>query len=394
MNDDSVIDDGVEIDHVLPDGIYFDLDETIYHSLRRISASGCKDLDISNSNYWQRSWHNPDKVDNATPAMLVGKAAHTARLEPEKFTQQFVVDPDKSDYPQVLTTGTEIAAELDRRGEKKNVAGENVIDKAERLKASGYGGPIWHLIRRDFEDQRRNRKSISKAAFVEIMRDAQILRSNPEIAEIISGGASEVSILFTDPATDLQMKCRVDYLTATSFTDLKNFNNKNGKPLGQCVTDIFQYDRYHMQAAFYFNPLEMLRRGEIMLPIQGPVSDEEIQLIADILDSPKPLDCWFIFFQKGGVPNVLARQVHLMQPVAGSVEQSAGAEQAGLEMAYKHASPTRLMCRAEGDIRQALSAYMKCVEVFAEGEPWQSLDMVGSISDGDFAPWFLDVYGV
>ena len=88
----------------LPDGIYFNLDERVYHALPRLSASGINNLLVSPATFWNESWLNPDKKDEDTPARILGRAYHTARLEPHKFDTQFVCELDKEDYADGLTT--------------------------------------------------------------------------------------------------------------------------------------------------------------------------------------------------------------------------------------------------------------------------------------------------
>ena len=387
---DDVIDDGGPDPLEMPDGIYFDLDETLYHKLPRASASFLKKMDISPSDAWESSWMNPDKEDKTTDAMIAGKAAHTAQLEPELFTSQFVVKPEAEDFPNCLTNATEIANALAELGQPKTSKGENVLEKAMRLKSAGFGGKIFHIILDEWEAEKRGRHAITKATFTSIMKDSKLLRSNPEIAKLITGGYSEVSFLWTDPETKIQMKMRVDYLKACGFVDIKNFANKNGKSVGRVFIDSFMYDRHHIQAAFYFDAIEMVRRGIVDLKVNGTA--EQVAMIDELKARKKPIKCKFIWLQKSGAANIACRNIALTHPVVGVLEQGQGVETEAEEMAYKHPTYTGLYYRAAGDIRSALAQYKTCLEVF-EGEPWQSLDMLGEISDGDFPPFWLTLYG-
>lgn len=391
MLDNQVLDDDRPDPLELADGIYFSLAEDIYHKLPRVSASFVKAMDISESDAWQKSWMNPDKEDKATDAMINGKAAHTAQLEPELFTSKYVVKPEVSDYPNCLTTVAEYGEALEKLGEPKTVKAEKVLEKARRLLSIDPTAVCFHAILADWEADKRGRKGITKTTFTSIMKDARLLRANPEIAKLITGGYSEVSFLWTDPETKIQMKMRVDYLKACGFSDLKNFANKSNKSLGRVFIDAFMYDRHHIQAVFYFNVIEAVRRGELKLKVHG--SKDQIAMIDELRKRKKPIKCKFIWLQKSGAPNVACRDIVLTHPVVAVLEQGIGAEDKAEEMAYKNPTYTALFYRAMGDIRQALATFQQCQAVFEDGEPWQSLNAVDTISDGDFPPFWLTLYG-
>lgn len=391
MSDNEVVDDGRPDPLAISDGIYFDLDETLYHKLPRVSASFLKAMDISESDAWEKSWMNPDKEEKATDAMINGKAAHTAQLEPELFTSKYVVKPEVSDYPSCLTTVAEYGEALEKLGEPKTLKGEKVLEKARRLMGFGKNPPCFHVILADWEADKRGRKGITKATFTSIMKDARLLRNNPEISKLITGGYSEVSFLWTDPETKIQMKMRVDYLKACGFADLKNFANKSNKSLSRVFIDSFMYDRHHIQAVFYFNVIEAVRRGELELKVHG--NEDQIAMIDELRKRKKPIKSKFIWLQKSGAANVACRDIVLTHPVVGALEQGQGVEDKAEELAYKNPTYTGLFYRAMGDIRQALATFQQCQKVFEDGEPWQSLNAVDTISDGDFPPFWLTIYG-
>src|SRR5690606_73558 len=89
-------------DEGIVDGIYFDLPADVYHAVPRLSSSGVQKLCVSPATFWRGSWLDPDRPDpdeDATKAQILGRAYHTARLEPHLFEQLYVRELDKAEAP-------------------------------------------------------------------------------------------------------------------------------------------------------------------------------------------------------------------------------------------------------------------------------------------------------
>ena len=87
------------------DGIYFNLPEAEYHALRRLSASGIKNILISLPTFWAKSWMNPevaDSDDKDTNAQILGRAYHAAIFEPETLADRYAGEPDLNELCNVL----------------------------------------------------------------------------------------------------------------------------------------------------------------------------------------------------------------------------------------------------------------------------------------------------
>lgn len=372
------------------DGIYFDLPAEVYHAVPRLSASGLQKLCVSPATFWKGSWLDPDRPEldeESTKAQVLGKAYHTARLEPHLFESSYVRELNKAEFPKgTVFTGVDMGKALEELGEKKS---GSVAEQAERLALAGFDKPIWHIALADWERERAGRVAIPAKLYDDIVRDMERIHGNQEIAELLSNGQAEVSIFWTDKH-GLKMKARLDYLQADSWADFKTFDNTRGKVLAQALADAVRYNRYHVQAVNYRDAVEAIRLGG--LQIQGEANDAQRTLVAAIQLRPFELACWYIFQEKGGVPNLVAKEfpfytVPLSTLVAKPLTKSAEHE-AAIEEATKRKS--KLHMRARQDVDHAKRAFVLHSQVYEPGQPWFPIDARGAFDDLDFSDYWLD----
>lgn len=416
------------------DGIYFDMPEDIYHAIPRFSCSGAQNVLVSPATFWARSWLNAEKaallamtalstvlpqtsayygmgaaiaaelgelhggrlpkVDSEqlkadTDAAITGRAYHKARLEPDLFESCYVRGLAKGDMPDgTLFTGTDMGAALERMGEKKS---GSVAEQAERLVAAGYVGTIWQVELSKWEDARAGRIELSPKVFDQIHDDAERLRLSPEVAAKLEGGVAEVVVLWTCPRTGIPMKCRIDYLTPEWWTDLKTFANINGKHLYQAITDAFQYNRYHVQPVIYRDAVEAIRNGAVQ--IVGDATDAQRDVVAAIQIRLAELDCWYVFQEKGGIPNILARRIKFFQvPEATQANHAITDDPARIAEVERTArTTTALFDKAARDVTRAKTDFANYSEIYSRpGQPWLTIRPVGDFEDGDFRSFWLD----
>lgn len=375
-----------EIDpNVLADGVYFRMPEAQYHALHRLSASGIKNILVSIPNFWAKSWMNKDRRDgdDDTPAKILGSAYHVAIFEPETLARRYVGKPNWDNFPGILMTDTAVKAELKAMGAPQTKTGELALDRARRLADLGCQKPIKSIIEDQFNQDLDDRTAIDHIYFDQIHRDIDRIAENPEIQELVTGGESEVTILWTCPDTGIKMKARIDKLKADKFVDLKSFANANGKPTKQCITDAIKYNRYYLSMRQYQVAIGMIGS----LPAVD-ISDDDPRhaLLDQIAEIKTPHDAWLFFQEKDGIPNLLARRLRLQNYPDGVDMQSIGAEDHDIK---KHNS---VLCyKADMEIDRAKELYLMAAEVYGvDGSPWYPLDMMGEIGDDDFNDWFLE----
>lgn len=362
------------------DGIYFDMPAEIYHSLPRLSASGIGNMLIGPPTYWADSWMNPDKKERTSEALILGAAYHVARLEPHRFTDCYIREIDPEDYPGALMNGTAIGEALADIGETKKRAGEAVMDQARRLFDAGYSKPIWHILQEKWESGRGERIGLSPKIFDQLMTDMERIQVNEQIRPLLEEGYAEVSILYTCPTTGVPMKVRIDYLAADRFVDFKSFQNSQGKRIDQFIADAFRYNRYYVQAAVYHQALEAVRAiGRLNVVHPGSHDrDKVFSLLDEIYNRPAPLDCWYVFQEKDGIPNLLARRIRLfngLHPANGDPDQPI--------------RKSALHLKAETDIRYAQRGWKFYREEYGD-QPWPPLAPIGDLTDDDFPTFWLE----
>lgn len=385
----------------IQDGIYFQLPMEVYRQVERVGSGSLCDLAVSPATFWNGSWMNPDKEKNEeagkdeTPARIMGSAYHCARLEPEHFELRYFRDLSRADFgpsPEggIVTNGTQIGQALAELGQTKKRAEESVRDQAERLDAAGYPGVILPLEIARHREANKGKIPLDGDSWDAIRTDMERIHKNPDIAPKLSGGAAEVSIFWTDEY-GIQCKLRADYLRPDLWDDFKTFENKSRKRLRQALVDALQYNRYHIQAVHYRAGIERVRTGG--LQIQGEASDAERKLIAEIQLRPEELDCWYIFQEKKGVPNLLA----IRFPFYGVDAQTEAEIQALArdENAARKAMArkTGLFIRALQDIDAAKREFMLYSQVYQRGQPWSPINPVSEFEDADFnSRWLEGIY--
>lgn len=378
-----------EIDAIV-DGVYFGLPDVVYHAVPRLSASGLQKLCISAGTFWKGSWLDPDRPEldeEQTKAQLLGKAYHCARLEPDRFHATYVRKISKADFPArgLLTSDAAVKAALKDAGEQQTVTGESTEERCERLIDAGYQGTILPLELARWERTVKGRIPIEAKHFDQIATDMERIRGSGEIAQKLTGGAAEVSVFWTDQH-GIKMKARFDYLTPAWWDEFKTFDNSRGKTLAQALSDAVRYNRYYVQAGTYRDASEAVRTGG--LQIIGEATDDQRALIAAIQIMSDPLDCWFIFQEKGGIPNLLARRFHFDYPVTfGDVETPEMGEAAGREGVRRN---TQLYAKALWEIDEAKRLFVLYAEVYEPGTPWFPIEPSGSFDDSDFNQHWLE----
>lgn len=372
----------------LADGVYFNLKEKEYHALPRLSASGICNLLVSPATFWFESWLNPERQDDDTPARVLGRAYHTGRLEPHRLDELFFPELNKEDYDGLLTD-TAIKAELKELDQPQTKAGEGVLERAHRLRAAGYEGKIWHLDLEEWENEKGDRTPIPAHFWNDIETDMNRLRQSPEIVELLTGGAAEVSILWTCEESGIKMKARLDYLKPNMIVDLKTFQNSARKRLDQAIADAFRYNRYYIQAAVYWHAVELIRAGKIGIV---DATEDQAKLFEAIASNPRPLAVWYVFQEKGGVPNLVAYEIGMLNVHASADFYEVGIDDATVRQRVRDslAHKSALMMKAQVEIRQAKADFATYSEVYSEGEPWLPVTPLRALDDQSFNGFWLE----
>jgi hypothetical protein len=387
------------------DGIYFGLPMEVYLDVPRLGASDLQALNVSPGDFWHGSWLNPDKgspddeddpdAEKKKKYLLIGEAYHCARLEPDEFANRFCREPCRADYADqarehgACWTGKDIETQLAALGQPKKATSDNgVADQARRLHRAGYEGVIWPLIKADFEFQMGSLKRLPAKVWDEIICDMERLRGSAAIADKLKG-EPEVSVFWHD-RNGIPRKARFDNLDVGHWAELKTFDNSRGKRLPNAIADVVRFYRYYVTAAAYLEASEAIRSG--LIQIVGEATDRQREIIAKIQIKPEIQDCWFIFQQKGGIPNTLARKF-IFYDVPPAIENSWDTGASDEAKARGHAAtsrPTQIYQKGLNEIAYAKQMFVMYSEVYRPGVPWFPIEPEGSIDDSDFSPAFLE----
>lgn len=176
----------------LQPGLYFGLDENVYHSDRALSRSNLVDILDTPYTYWETSWMNPNRVvKTSNPDMEYGKVFHMLLFEPERFEKVYQITP--------------------------------------------------------VEAWRHDKLKITLEDYNRIARSIKVLRSGADARLYLSGGKPEVTIVYDDTFTlggeevTYRFRTRHDYFVPILTTDFKTTHTLNERYL-QRAYDTYGYD--------------------------------------------------------------------------------------------------------------------------------------------------------
>ena len=171
-----------------------------YTGIKAVNWSSLKLLATSPLLYrWRQDHPEPDK-----PAWVIGRAVHTAVLEPDQLWERYVI------------------WEGGRRYGKKWDAFLAEAELAEREV----------LREQDMHE-------------VHAMADA--VHDHEEASRVLTGGRAEETVTWTDERTRLECKGRLDFIAPTRLVDLKTTRDVDPRGFGRAAA---RYG-YHGQLAYY-----------------------------------------------------------------------------------------------------------------------------------------------
>ena len=266
-------------------GIYFGLDESIYHATPWIGSSSAKQLYACPPNYWHDSAMNPlREPDNPSFAQTFGRALHHRILYGEEAF--------KRDYTTIEgTTGDAVSAE----------------DLKIFLRDHG-AAPAKLKADNEKMVQDMGIQLLTYETWERIMVSAAHITKNPNLANAFTGGYPEVSVFWYEG--DVPCKARWDYWKQRAIVDLKSFRSRERlQPLDRIILqDLFNF-RYDIQTAWYLQghsrALELLEQGLVHAsPGAARPTDEWMKKALST-----PAHWAFVFFRADGMPIAKSYQI-------------------------------------------------------------------------------------
>lgn len=180
-----------------------------YHGSAGYSKSHLDDVAVCPLNYWAKRVDPEREAKESTPAMIVGQAIHTAILEPDLFSTDWLIMPEFNN---------------------RSTAGRALRD--EWLATEGKGKQVLTVDQRD--------TALAAAAAV---------HKHPVASRLLRGGKAEQTYFTVDPRTGELIKCRLDFFNEAAglIVDVKSTDDASPDSFGKSVANF----RYHVQEAFY-----------------------------------------------------------------------------------------------------------------------------------------------
>ncbi|WP_435310668.1 PD-(D/E)XK nuclease-like domain-containing protein [Primorskyibacter sedentarius] len=232
LNAEQIVEEAKPVEKTGPDiGLFDGISNHDYHYGKGISKSGLDLIRQNPAEFITRKRHPKPP----TPAMLLGSAFHCLVLEPEKFDQEYVMEP--MDAPRRPT-----AAQINAK--KPSPDSLAAIEFWKQWDAENEGktaistkpgdDPFWQP---------------SDWCRLHRMRDAILLHPIASILLDPSAGRAEQTCYWVDWQTKKLCKCRPDFINDDHnlLVDLKSTEDASYTGFGQSVS---RY-RYHVQDAYY-----------------------------------------------------------------------------------------------------------------------------------------------
>jgi hypothetical protein len=351
---------------VLPKpGIYFGMDEEIYHRAPALSSTGIRNLLISPLDYWAMSHFNPDYVDDKTDAMIAGTAFHRRLLEPEKFQAIYAKQPQREDYPDAIDGGKALQAECERLGLRKSGA---IPVMCERILDADATAKLWPVIEQGLLANLGDRTLLKPSLMEDIERAARLVFAYKDTSKALTGGRAEVSVFWIDEETGVPLKARIDYLKVKAIIDVKSFSNPLGKPVDAAIASAVANSRYDVQAVMYdaaVDAAKRMMRTHKMAAIFGADGIPNEWLVG--LAACERHTFAFLFIEQGAVTNVKLREFRKFETYGRSGMTANMYWQSG------HAG-----------FRRGVELYALYASKFKPGDPWIQDEPMKAFSDQDF----------
>lgn len=186
----------------LEPGIYFGLNERVYHEDSALSRSGIATMLLETPfEFWVSSWMNEErKAHSETDAMKWGTEFHMLLLEPKRFRETYFVFPGEP-----------------------------------------YDG--------------ENRKLIKEEDYKTMKVAVDVIKSLPLAKDLFTEGYPEVTLVWPDTQTGLMLRARLDYMKPYSITDVKTCYSLREQKLKYQ----FKEHYYHVQNAMYSEGMRVIR---------------------------------------------------------------------------------------------------------------------------------------
>lgn len=234
-------------------GVYTDITFDEYTEINAINHSTLtKFMEMSPFHYKFKKEN--DDLFKDTKAISEGRVIHEAVLEPEKFKEKYIKEPnDWREYREFLTGDEkDYCKRKEREAGKEGEGGFNFLHGSSNAKKK-----IMQIFENNLGE---NNEPISAKLLSKCRQIRENLHLNDTCENLFEGAEFEVTLIWIDEETDLKCKGRLDVNSKMRgfACDLKKTKDANPKWIPK---DVMKYN-YNSQAAFYMDGAEKLGIGD------------------------------------------------------------------------------------------------------------------------------------
>lgn len=373
-------------------GIYFGMSEEAYFALPALSASGIKDLAASPMLFWAKcDWLSEkarkEKAKREAEEKIhrtIGKAYHCRILEgPEAYVTRFACELSAEQCEGALESTDQIKAAINGFGQKPwskvpdELPNGQAYERAARkedwirqLIAQDPDARILANLQQQHREANAGKSFVPSDAHDEIEISARMIEADPDNRHAVQGGYPEVVLIWTDEATGVPMKARVDYLKIKAIVDLKTIANEHRSIENAIRRSIANY-AYNFQPRVYAEGVAAVKKVLRADPLAWALRDDwnAEQCAAAhawrekwVAHEDEP-DFWFLFQAKPPAP--VTRLVRY--PLHGTTNMITG-----------------------DIVRSCQIKFRKLSETYGTS-PWLDLAPPYDIADEDIPPWATEI---
>lgn len=345
-------------------GIYFNLDEEVYHAEPCLSTSALKTLLVSAKDFWDNSWMNPDRpVQEKKDHLEFGKAVHSYVLEPDTFHKYA---PTFKAPEGCLKTVDDLKKFLDKKGEKykSSAPKPELIQLALEVDPDA---PVYDVLEKKYYEANPGKIFIPSEDYDKLGVMQKCLDCETEFMQFFQDGVPEISMIWECPITGIKMKSRMDYMSL-HISDLKTFSKKSKQPIEEIVKAAFRYERYDIQFYTYGIGRQItfdgVKAGRYQ--VHGEHDADWLKYIMDNYNDR----FYFGFIESSRPYNVKVLDIEQWRNVD---------EEHNL-----------LYQKAGGSYEDAVLKFVYCMKKFGPNTPWREEDVIISMGDKDLPLYFLE----
>lgn len=339
------------------DGIYFGLDDDVYHADSALGSTDLKQIYLDPVD-WQYDRLNKQNED--TDAMAFGRALHSRVLEGrDVFNSKFCGIQEKP--IDALITNEDLSVWLKSNGLSDKGKKADLI---ERIQNSGLAQPkIWEVLREEFSAANLGKFELTEKQFSRVETAASWMQKDQTLSVMMEDGSftlgePEVSIFYTFDG--VRLKARFDYLIGHSILDLKTFAPMYKEVPKKSIARAIGRQRYDLQCAAY---VKAWHEGRALFKSGKIFGEPKCKgLLEKVYSYDQPLWVW-----------VFLKTISAPQPFVRSMSHE--------EMVFKV---------ADSSIENSIKTYKEKLAEFGADSSWPPNHDPEQLTSTDFPAYFQD----